>query len=75
MELGRKQFSKKELVIASGRLIFWLVKTIFFYSSETPANDSFFPSGGNDVSKKSFIPGSGNSFRANNGFRKKKEKL
>ena len=75
MGLGGKQFSKKELVIASGQLIFWLVEIIFFYSSEIPANDSFCPSGGNDVSKKSFIPASGNGFRANNGFRKKKEKL
>ena len=67
MELGGKQVSKRELVTASGQLIFWLVETIFFYSSETLASDSFFLAGENDVSKKSLIPASGNGFRANNG--------
>ena len=66
MELGGKQLSKKELVIASGQLIFWLVETIFFYSSETPASELpvLFPSGGNDVSKKPFILASGNGFQS-----------
>ena len=62
MELGGKHFSKKKLAVAGGQLIFWLVETIFFYSTETPASDSFFPSGGNDVSNKFFIPASGNEF-------------
>ena len=30
LELGGKQFSKKELIIASAQLIFWLTETIFF---------------------------------------------
>ena len=35
----------------------------FFLSfSETPASDSFFPPGRNDVSRKSFISVSGNGF-------------
>ena len=43
MELGVKHFSKKDLILASRQLIFWLVETIFFlYCSETPASDSFF---------------------------------
>ena len=45
----------------SGQLTFWLVETILsFYFLETPASDFFFPSGGNDVSRKSFILASGN---------------
>ena len=28
--IRRKQFSKKELILASGQMIFWLVETIFF---------------------------------------------
>ena len=40
-EIRGKQFSKKELILASGQLIFWLVETIFLlYFSKTPA--SFF---------------------------------
>ena len=27
--IGRKQFSKKQLIIASGQLIFWVAETIF----------------------------------------------
>ena len=30
LELGEKQYPKKELIIASGQLIFWLVKTLIF---------------------------------------------
>ena len=42
-------------------LIFWIVETIFFlYFSKTPVSDRLFPSGGNDVSTKSFIPAGGN---------------
>ena len=45
-----KQFSKKELIIAAGQLIFWLVETICVYVcvcvcvcfSRTPASESFF---------------------------------
>ena len=29
IEIRGKQFSKKELIIAAGQLIFWLVETIF----------------------------------------------
>ena len=42
MELRGKQYSKKELIIASGELIFWLVETIFSLFLETLASDSFF---------------------------------
>ena len=71
-----QQFSKKELIIASGQLIFWLVETIFIsiFQRLLPVI-ALFPSSGNDVSRKSFILASGNGFRANNGVRKKKEKL
>ena len=55
-----KQSPKKELIIASGQQIFWLLKTIPFSIFQTPASDSFFPSGGKDVLRKSFIPASGN---------------
>ena len=73
MELGEKQFSKKELIIASGQLIFWLVETIFFQrllpvivfsrlvERIFQENPSF-----------KLVE---TDFRANNGFRKKKEKL
>ena len=38
-----KQFSKKDLILASGQLIFWLVKTAFFsIFSETTVSDTFF---------------------------------
>ena len=47
LELGVNSL-KKELILASGKLIFQLVKTILFlHFSETPASDSFFPSSGN----------------------------
>ena len=63
MELVGKQFSKKELIIASGQLIFWLVETNFFsiFQKLLPVI-VFIPSSGDDVSKKSFIPASGNGF-------------
>ena len=55
IEIRSKQ-SKKEFLLASGKLIFGLVKTIFYlHFSETPASDSFFPSSGNVFSMKSFI--------------------
>ena len=51
-----KQFLKKELILASGQLIFWLVKTIFFLQfSETPA--SFFSSSGKVFFKEILIFG------------------
>ena len=38
-----KQFSKKDLILASEQLIFWLVKTAFFsIFSETTVSDTFF---------------------------------
>ena len=43
----KKKFSEKELILASGQLIFWLVDIIFFLPfSETLANNSCFPSSG-----------------------------
>ena len=75
MELGGKQFSKKELIVASGQLIFWLVGTIYFSIFQRLLPVIFFSFGGNDVSSKSFILAGGTDFRSNNGFRKKKEKL
>ena len=77
MELGGKQFSKKELVIASGQLIFWLVETIFFYSSETPASELpvFFRLVETMFQKNPSFRLVETDFRAINGFQKKKEKL
>ena len=47
LELGVNSL-KKELILASGQLIFQLVKTILFlHFSETAVSDSFFPSSGN----------------------------
>ena len=62
MELGGKQFSKKELIIAGGQLILVSGNNFFLYFSETPASDTFFPSGGKDVSRTSFILANGNGF-------------
>ena len=77
LELGGKQFSKKELIIASGQLLFWLVENIFFlYFSETPASDSFFFCLVETMFQESpSFQLVETDFRANNGFRKKKEKL
>ena len=59
-----EQFSKKELIIASGQLIFWLKETIFFsiFQRVLPVI-LFFSSGGKDVSRKCFIPASGKEKR------------
>ena len=62
MELGGKQFSKKELIIAGGQLILVSGNNFFLYFSETPASDIFFPSSGKDVSRTFFIPANGNGF-------------
>ena len=59
MELGGKQFSKKELVIAGRQLIFWLVFSVLQRLLPVKV---FFPFSGNNVAKKSFIPVSGNGF-------------
>ena len=41
--IRRKQFWEKELILASGQLIFWLVEIIFFlHFSETLVGDSLF---------------------------------
>ena len=56
-----KQFSKKELIIAAGQLIFWQVETIFVcvcvcvcvFQGLLPVK-VFFLSSGTDVSRKSF---------------------
>ena len=70
------QFSKKEPINASGQLIFWLVETIFFSIFQTPASDSFF----SRLVETMFQENPSfwlveTDFRANSGFRKKKEKL
>ena len=72
-----KQFTKNELVIASGQLIFRLVETIsFFYFSETPANDSLFcPLVETMFQENPSFWLLETDFRANNGFRRKKEKM
>ena len=63
MELGRKQFPKKELILAGGKLIFWLEETIFFFIFQRLfLVIVFLPSSGNNVSRKSFIPARGNGF-------------
>ena len=38
--IRNKQFSKREFILASGQLIFWLVETNFSHFSETPARDN-----------------------------------
>ena len=60
---GGGAVSKKELIIARGQRIFWLVETNFFSNFQRllPVK-VFFPSSENDVSRKSFIPASGNGF-------------
>ena len=55
--------SNKELILASGQLIFWLVGNSFFsIFQRLPPVIVFIPSGGNDVLRKFFIPASGNGF-------------
>ena len=49
-----KQFSKKELVIAKGQVIFWLVETIFLSIFQWLLL-VFLGSSGNNFSRKSFI--------------------
>ena len=66
LELLGKQFSKKEFILTSGQLIFWLVEIIFFsiFLRLLPVI-IFFASSGNNVSRKSFIPASGILFSLN----------
>ena len=71
MELGRKQFSKKELVLASGQLIFWLVETIFFLYSVI----TFFRLVEKMFQENHLFQLVETDFKANNRFRKKKEKV
>ena len=66
-----KQFSRKELILASGQLIFWLGETIVFsiFQRLPPVMvETMFQE---DPSFRLVET----DFRANNGFRKKKEKL
>ena len=57
-----KQFSKKELILASGQLILRLVETIFFlHFLETPASFSF-RLVEKYFSRKSLFSASGNGF-------------
>ena len=44
--ISGKQFSKKELILASGQLIFRLVETVFFFSIFLQTSASIFPSSG-----------------------------
>ena len=76
MELGGKQLSKKELILASGQLIFWLVETIFFSIFQRLLPVIVFSRLVETMFQEnpSFGPAE-TDFRANNGFRKKKEKL
>ena len=67
---GGKQFSKKELIIASGQLIFLLVETMFFsiFQRLLRLMETMFQENPSFRLVET-------DFRANNGFRKKKEKL
>ena len=60
LDLGEKQFSKKELIISIGQLILWLVETNFSLFFSDPS--SFFYVCLKQCFKKSFIPASGNGF-------------
>ena len=75
-----KTVFKKELIHASGKLIFWLVETIFFSLFQrnhffSPAGDSFFYLVETMFQENPSFRLVETDFRANNSFRRKKEKL
>ena len=72
---GLEPFSKKELIIASGQLIFWLVKTIFYSIFQRLLPVYFRLVETMFQENPSFQLLETDNNRANNGFRKKKEKL
>ena len=75
-KLGEKQFSRKELILANGQLIFWLVKIFFLSILETPASDGgFFHLVETMFQESPSFQLLEKDFRANNVFCKKKEKL
>ena len=60
---GDNHWNKEKLILASGQLIFWLVETIsFLHFSDTPTNDSFFPSSGKVFFSEILISACGNAF-------------
>ena len=69
-----KQFSKKELIIASRQLIFWLVETIFssIFQRLLPV---FFRLMETMFQENPSFQLVETNLRANNGFHKKKEKM
>ena len=68
-----KQFSKKELVLANGQLIFRLVETIFFSIFRRPL-PVFFPSSGKSIFQGNpYLWLVETKFSANNGFHKQKK--
>ena len=74
--IRRKRFSKKEVIIANGQLIFWLGETIFFsiFQRLLPMI-VFFRLVETMFEENLAIRLVEMDFRANNDFRKKKEKL
>ena len=66
--------SKKELIIASGKLIFWLVEIIFFsiFQRLLPVIFRLVEMMFQESLSFRLVEA---DYRANNGFRKKKEKL
>ena len=70
-----KQVSIKNLILASGQLISRLLETIFFlHFSETPADDSFFPSTGKVFFNEILHLLVETEIRINNGFHKQRNK-
>ena len=55
IEITGKQFSKKELILASGQVIFWLVKINFFLSIFRRPVQVFFRLVKNYFSRKSLL--------------------
>ena len=53
--IRRKQFLEKELILAGGKLIFWIVQNIFFLSIFRRQLQDFFPSSGNVFFKEILI--------------------
>ena len=75
LDLGSKQFSKKELIIASGQLIFWLVETILSLFFRLLPVAVFFRLVETMFQENPSLRLVETDFRANNGFRNKKKKL